>query len=90
MTLLFIQIFFLIISAIIGYQIGAIKQVPFAGVFICTAGAGLLIIIEANLKQVSVRGLTSMVFGLLLGIFMANLVSDILSLMPLGDVLKPI
>ena len=38
----------------------------------------------------SVRGLSSMVFGLLLGIFMANLVSDILSLLPLGDVIKPI
>jgi hypothetical protein len=31
-----------------------------------------------------------MVFGLLLGIFMANLISDILYLLPLGDVLKPI
>ncbi len=49
-----------------------------------------LIVIEANLKQVSVRGLSSMVFGLLLGIFMANLVSDIISLLPLGDVIKPI
>ena len=53
-------------------------------------GGAFLIVIEANLKQVSVRGLSSMVFGLLLGIFMANLVSDILSLLPLGDVLKPI
>ena len=90
MTLLFIRIFFLIISAIIGYQIGIINQNPLMGVIGCVCGGGLLIVVEANLKQVSVRGLSSMVFGLLLGIFMANLVSDILNLMPLGDVLKPI
>jgi len=90
MTLLFIRIFFLIISGIVGYQIGAINQSPLVGVISCVVGGGLLIIIEANLKQVSVRGLSSMVFGLLLGIFMANLVSDILALMPLGDVVTPI
>ncbi len=90
MTLLFIRIFFLIISGIIGYQIGGINQAPILGVLACVAGGALLIVIEANLRQVSVRGLSSMVFGLLLGIFMANLVSDILSLLPLGDVLKPI
>jgi len=90
MTLLFIRVFFLIISGIIGYQIGIINQAPFAGVLACLVGGALLIVIEANLKQVSVRGLTSMVFGLLLGIFMANLVSDIISLLPLDDVIKPI
>jgi uncharacterized protein YacL len=89
-SLLVIRVFFLIISAIVGYQIGVINQNPATGVLICVVGAGLLIFIEANLKQVSVRGLTSMVFGLLLGIFMANLVSDIISLLPLGDILKPI
>jgi uncharacterized protein YacL len=90
MTLLFIRVFFLIISGVIGYQIGAINQNPLVGVAACVVGGGLLIILEANLKQVSVRGLSSMVFGLLLGIFMANLVSDIVSLLPLGDVIQPI
>ena len=90
MTLLFIRIFFLIISGIIGYQIGVINQAPIPGVLACVVGGMLLIVIEANLRQVSVRGLSSMVFGLLLGIFMANLVSDIISLLPLGEVLKPI
>src|ERR1017187_2341098 len=90
MTLLFIRVFSLIISGIIGYQIGIINQNPMVGMAACILGGAILIIVEANLKQVSVRGLSSMVFGLLLGIFMANLVSDILSLMPLGDVIKPI
>jgi uncharacterized protein YacL len=90
MTLLFIRVFFLLISAIIGYQIGIIKQNPLVGVVVCVLGGVLFIIAESNLKQVSVRGLSSMVFGLLLGIFMANLVSDIISLLPLDDVVKPI
>ena len=90
MTLLFIRIFFFILSGIIGYQVGVINQHPLIGVIVGLLGGLLLITVEATLKQVSVRGLSSMVFGLLLGIFMANLVSDILYLLPLGDVLKPI
>ena len=90
MTLLYIRIFFLIISGIIGYQIGSINQTPLIGLGVCLLGGSLLILVEANLKQVSVRGLSSMVFGLLLGIFMAKLVSDIIALLPLSDVLIPI
>lgn len=90
MTLLFIRAFFLVISGIVGYQIGSINNEPMTGVFVGLGAAAILISIELTLRQVSVRGLSSMVFGLLLGIFMAKLVSDILSLLPLGDVLKPI
>jgi len=90
MTLLFIRIFFFIISGIVGYQIGSINQYPLIGLLAGFCGGLLLITVESTLKQVSVRGLSSMVFGLLLGIFMANLISDILYLLPLGDVLKPI
>ena len=90
MTLLFIRLFFLLISGIVGYQIGVIGNTPMFGLLCGLAGAAFLITVEVTLRQVSVRGLSSMVFGLLLGIFMANLVSDILSLLPLGDVFKPI
>ena len=90
MTLLFIRAFFLIISGIVGYQIGAISNATVTGIVVGFIGAALLIAVETTLRQVSVRGLSSMVFGLLLGIFMANLVSDILSLLPLGEVIKPI
>ncbi len=90
MTLLFIRLLFLILSGIVGYQIGVIGFDPILGTLWGVAGAACLITVELTLRQVSVRGLSSMVFGLLLGIFMANLVSDILSLLPLGDVFKPI
>jgi len=90
MTLLFVRAFFFIISGIVGYQIGAINHAPEAGAACGIIGAALLIAMELTMRQVSVRGLSSMVFGLLLGIFMAKLVSDILSLLPLGDVVLSI
>ncbi len=90
MTLLFVRFFFLVISGVVGYQIGVITGAPVTGILASMLGALVLIGIELTMRQVSVRGLSSMVFGLLLGIFMANLVSDILSLLPLGEVLKPI
>ncbi|HLD87929.1 MAG TPA: TRAM domain-containing protein [Candidatus Omnitrophota bacterium] len=90
MTLLFVRVFFFIISGVVGYQIGAINHAPQAGAAFGIIGAAVLIAMELTMRQVSVRGLSSMVFGLLLGIFMAKLVSDIFSLLPLGDVLQPI
>lgn len=84
MTLLFIRVFFFIIAGIVGYQIGAINNNPLNGLCLGFLGALILIFIELKSRQVSVRGLSAMVFGLLLGIFMAKLVSDILSLLPLG------
>ncbi len=90
MTLLFIRVFFLIISTLIGFYIGSIAFYPFWGV--CLGfGTGLaLILLEISLRRVSVRGLSSMVFGLLLGVFMAKLVSDILSLLPLGEFVQSV
>ena len=85
MTLLFVRVLFLIISMIIGYQLGVIHQQSILGVGIGALCALCLMIVEASLRRVSVRGLSSMVLGLLLGVFMAKLVSDILALLPLGD-----
>ncbi len=91
MTLSFIRIFFVLISGVVGFQVASIVNVDstmgFGGGMI---GAGLLIAMEMTLKQVSVRGLSSMVFGLVLGIGMAKLIADILSLLPIDEVLKPI
>lgn len=90
MTLLFIRTFFFLIAAIVGYQIGIIYNEGMLGAAWGMLGALLLIFAELKSRQVSVRGLTSMVFGLLLGIFMAKLVTDILTLLPLGDVLQSV
>jgi uncharacterized protein YacL len=87
-TLLYLRAFFFIISGVIGSQIGVIYNEPLRGLILgCLAGL-VIIVAESKSQQVSVRGLSSMVFGLLLGIFMAKLISDILMLLPLGVVLQ--
>jgi len=88
MTLLFIRTFFLIISTFVGSYLGSISNQVAIGAWI-GAGAGLaLILLEISLRRVSVRGLSSMVFGLLLGMVMAKLIADILSLLPLGEAIQ--
>ena len=83
MTLLFIRFFFLVLSAIVGYYIGTIIERPILGLEMGAISGLLLIFLEQRLHRISLRGLSSMVFGLLLGVFMAKLISDILSLIPL-------
>ncbi len=84
MTLFFIRVLFLIISGSVGYYLGLIKNEPWLGAEIGCLGALILILIERLLKSVSVRGLSSMVFGLLLGLLMAKLISNILHLIPMS------
>jgi len=90
MTLLFIRGFFVILSSLLGFYIGEINNQPSSGLWIGFFSGCLLIVLEMSLRRVSVRGLSSMVFGLLLGFFMAKLVSDILSLLPLDDYAKSV
>ena len=90
MTLLFIRSLFVIMSGVVGYYIGILVQYPLLGAELGSLGGLVIIFIESRLQRVSVKGLSSMVFGLLLGIFMAKLLSDILSLLPLGEFIHSI
>lgn len=85
MTLMFIRTFFLVLSAVVGFQIGSIYNQELLGTVIACIGAGLWIWLEAVMKRVSMQGLSSMVFGLLFGIIMAKLIADILVLVPIGE-----
>ncbi|MCB9772494.1 MAG: TRAM domain-containing protein [Candidatus Omnitrophica bacterium] len=90
MTLLFVRTFFLLISAFVGSYLGSIGNNAAQGAWF-GAGAGLvLILLELSLRRVSVRGLSSMVFGLLLGMVMAKLIADIMQLLPLGESMQSI
>jgi len=84
MTLSFIRVFFLMIGGVVGYYIGLLMQDPLMGASIGCLSGLIVIFLEMRLRRVSVRGLSSMVFGLLLGVFMAKLLADIFSLLPLG------
>lgn len=85
MTLLFIRGFFIIICSYVGFYIGSIQNQSLIGLGAGVAAGFSLIFLESSLNRVSVRGLSSMVFGLLLGFFMAKLLTDILALLPLGE-----
>lgn len=85
MTLLFIRIFFIVLSGIVGYFIGSFYNMEWLGILIGLVCAGMWVGVEAMTKQVSVRGLSSVVFGLVFGVIMAKLVSDILALVPYSE-----
>ncbi len=88
MTLIFIRFFFIILSMIVGYQIGSFVVVggmdfSSLGTLIGLLTAVGIIIFEFVMRGVSVRGLSSAVFGLIFGLIMAKLVSDTISLVKL-------
>lgn len=87
MTLLFIRIMFSFLIFIVSFWFGLIQNKPLLGAAIGVIIPVVLIIIEASSRRVSVRGLSSIVFGLLLGVLLAKLIVDILELilLPLGD-----
>ncbi|MFH0839065.1 MAG: TRAM domain-containing protein [Candidatus Omnitrophota bacterium] len=81
MTLLFIRIFFIIISGVAGQQVGvlfekAFKFAPLIGMGIGIGGAVIILLLEMAMKKVSLRGLSAAVFGLILGILLAKILSN--------------
>ncbi|PIQ88586.1 MAG: PIN domain nuclease [Candidatus Omnitrophica bacterium CG11_big_fil_rev_8_21_14_0_20_42_13] len=81
MTMLFIRIFFAVGSIAVGYQTGQLVDAGIVGSITGGVVAGLIIILERGMRTVSTRGLSSVVFGLILGLIMSKLVSDALQLM---------
>jgi uncharacterized protein YacL len=79
MNLLLVRILFLMGSMIIGYQAAG-----FMGIFIGALSALVMIFLEIGLRKVSISGLSSSVFGLILGLIMAKLVGDAFSLTALS------
>ena len=68
MNLLLARILFLVGSMIVGYQAAG-----FLGALVGALAALVMIFLEIGLRKVSVRGLSSSVFGLILGLIMAKL-----------------
>lgn len=85
MNLLFVRILFILGSIIIGFQTGDVRGMGTLGAFV-GALAGLVIIFsEIGMRRVSVKGLSSSVFGLILGLIMAKLVTDAVSLARISE-----
>lgn len=84
MNLIFVRVLFLIGSMFVGFQLGYV-QGALIGV-----GVGLVIILlEVGMRKVSVSGLSSAVFGLILGLIIAKLVGDAFSVTPLAPAILP-
>jgi uncharacterized protein YacL len=88
MTITILRVFFVLLSIVAGFYIGA----DFSGVVtessLLGAGIGLvisafIIIIEVKLKSVSLRNLSAAAFGLAFGFFMAWMLTLIMRLLPL-------
>jgi len=85
MNLLLLRILFIVISGVFGYQMLFVNQSAFMGAVAGVIAALVMILLEGGLRRVSVRGLSSTVFGLILGLIMAKLVTDAFVLAKLAD-----
>jgi uncharacterized protein YacL len=84
MNLLSVRILFFLGSGIIGYQMLSIQGSGILGAVIGILLSGAIILLEIGMRKVSMRGLSSSVFGLILGLIMAKLVTDAVSLAPVS------
>lgn len=87
MTFGFIRTLFVLISAVLGFQIGSIFQGygsmwGISGCFLGAAAAGIIIILEILLGKVSTRGLSAAVFGLIMALAVSRILSGAIDLIP--------
>jgi DNA repair protein RadA/Sms len=92
MTLFFVRMLFLVFAVVVGYSVGDVNNlnVLLTGAVGLTFGI-LIIGLEAGMKGISVRGLSSAVFGLLLGLVIARFLTQALfALLPLDRSTKDV
>ena len=88
MTLLFIRLLFIVGTVLIGYQATGPAN-GWIGMIVGGCAGALIILFEIGMRRVSVRGLSSAVFGLLLGLVMSRIVYEAIILFgPLQENLK--
>lgn len=84
MNLLLTRILFAVASAIIGYQTLESQGLGLLGAGVGFLASIVIVFLEIGMRKVSMRGLSSSVFGLILGLIMAKLVTDAFSLAQLS------
>src|SRR3989338_6376379 len=89
MTIIFLRAFFVILSTVVGYYVGALLgdfEGPWAmGVLaVGFIGAFIIITLEVVMRRFSIRNLSAAVFGLIFGFFMAWILTSVLKLIPMG------
>jgi len=89
MTIVFIRAFFIILSTVAGYYVGALvgsmnPTWAFMGALSGCLGSVLVIMMEMGMRRFSVRNLSAAVFGLVFGFFMAWILTSVLKLIPMS------
>lgn len=81
MNLISLRILFILGSTLVGYLLPGGSSLLGAGIGMVISV--IIVALELGMRSVSVRGLSSSVFGLILGLIMAKLVGDAFYLMPI-------
>lgn len=89
MTVIFLRGFFVILSSIVGYYVGALLSQfnmtwSVGGAAIGCIGSALIILVEIGMRRFSIRNLSAAVFGLFFGFFMAWLLTSVMKLIPMS------
>lgn len=89
MTIIFLRIFFMFLSIVVGYYIGMLlgnfdAVWGIGGLIAGFFGASLIILVEVGMRRFSVRNLSAAVFGLLFGFFMAWVLTGVIRLVPMS------
>lgn len=89
MTLLYLRAFFVIVSTIVGYYVGAlmgnfVTSWKIGGAACGFLGSSIIILLEVGMRRFSVRNLSAAVFGLIFGFFMAWILTNVLKLIPMS------
>lgn len=90
MALNFLRVLFVLLSVVLGYQLGNVIQYggvswELQGAGIGVAAALLVIGIERGMDKISLRGLSSVVFGLILALIISKFLSNAVDLVPTLD-----
>ena len=89
MTILFVRIFFGVLSIVVGHYIGTFfmpagKFWPVAGATIGLVASGILIVVEVFMRKISIRNLSAGLVGLVFGIFLSWILTNVIRLVPMG------
>lgn len=90
MTVIFVRLFFVFLSSIVGYYVGSLLgnfsvTQGLIGMAIGFFGSLLVILLEIRLKKFSIRNLSAAVFGLIFGFFMAWILTLVIKLIPMDE-----
>src|SRR3989338_7023606 len=85
-----VRAFFVLLCALMGFQIGDILNIgdfsPYIGVAIGILLGFLIIALELSSKRISIKGLSAAVFGVVFGILFAWLIIGVFKfMMPMDD-----